>query len=537
MSQLHLLLADEDRPLLPEGAAQDLLGRATPVEAERRKDVDHLYSEDNTNDLAEQRWAIVYPKARPELLDLIGPLRALRESQQRAKVLTWALGPEEDGRALYREIYDGKLKRAEQPRYVLILGDLDEIQLSVQLRLAGAGAIGRLAFDRPEDYRAYADKAVSWDGREQGPEARTLLYGAYDAYDGAMHAGEQDLLAEVERGAPGSVQSFGRMRQAPLDGMRDLLQIAAEERPTVLLSVTHGLGSGRWSPEERRRRQGAMRLQSGVAVEAEQLRDRPFLPGGLWAYFACFGAGTPSRSRYAPWLQDLVETGELSGAPDVLQTLSKDRPFVSALTRAALANPRGPLGVLGHVDLAWGWSFRDESAGGASRAQRFASLLRSASEGDRFGLNLSAISNVQRGIGDRLLEYTEQEREGSLTPQDRALRGHDWMTWHDLGSWVLLGDPAARLPLTQAPPVPVDHLLPFSTQSTTQTAQPDTQQTAAAPAGPDLDTLETLVLAKLAGEPDVRTRAEAMGVGWPELRRLEQTYTEAGRRALAALRR
>lgn len=529
MSRIHLLLADEHRPLLSHGADQALLDRAAAVEAERRKKVNHLFDEDQTNDLAAQRWAVIYPRDRPELLDWIGPLLRLREAQQRAPALRLPLGPLDDGRELARQLYDGALKPADQPRYLLILGDLDEIGLAVQLRLASLGAVGRLALDRAEDYRSYAEKAVAWDGRTLSGPPRTLLYGAYDPIDGAMVAGEQDLLAPVAEGAGPTALSFGRRDQSAVDGLRALLQTAAEETPSVLLTVSHGLGSSRWAPEERRARQGALRVGSGVVLEAEQLRDRDFLPGGLWAFFACFGAGTPSRSRYASWLEELVSAGALDEAPDVLRTLASDRPFVSAITRAALANPRGPLGVLGHVDLAWGWSFRDEAAGGESRAQRFASVLTSARAGDRFGLSLGPLARVHRKTGDDLLDLVELEREGGLKPEDRARRGHQWMTWHDLGSWVLLGDPAARLPVPQA--AAVDPFAPLYSTAPSPVAQ-------AAPAsapGVDLETLESLVLAKLAGEPDVRGRAEAQGIPWPQLRRFEQSYTEAGRRALALM--
>ncbi len=537
MNSLHLLLADDAGPALPDGADAALLDRATLPEGTKK--VTHLFDEDRTNDLAAQRWAVVYPEGRPELLDLIGPLMSLREQQQRAKPLVRALGPEDDGRALYQELYDGKLPYAEQPRYVLLLGDLDEIAAEVQIRLGGAGAIGRLAFDRPEDYRAYADKAVAWDGRELGPSPRTLLYGAYDPYDGAMRAGEDDLLsavqADLESRSPRAQMSFGRKQQTPVDGLRALLASATEASPSVLLTVTHGLGSARWGEEERRKRQGALRITSGVALEAELVRDRPFLPGGLWALFACFGAGTPHHSRFDLWLRDLVSSGALSGAPNVLGTLAAGRPFVSALPKAALANPEGPLGVLGHIDLAWGWSFRDEAGGGESRAMRFAGLLTSAANGDRFGLGTGPIGRALRGAGHKLAEYTEKEKLGTLTPEDRKTRGHDWMTWHDLGAWILLGDPAARLPLTRARAPTTAELLGFPFP-----APPSPAASSAAPSqtsGPDVLTLESLVLAKLAGEADVRARAEAMGVSWPTLRRMEQAYTEAGRKALAELSR
>ena len=210
----------------------------------------------------------------------------------------------------------------------------------------------------------------------------------------------------------------------------------------------------------------------------------------------------------------------------MLGTLSTDRPFVSALAKAALANPRGPLGVLGHIDLAWGWSFRDEEAGGASRARRFANLLASAATGDRLGLGLGPIGRAQRGVGHKLVEYAEHQQRGPLRPDELRSRGHDWMTWHDLGAWVLLGDPAARLalPARQAPSFESLLGLPLPSPAPSKPAA-------------DLDTLVALVLAKLAGEPDARVRAEAAGLSWTELRRLEQAFVAAGREEIARIQK
>lgn len=534
-SPLHLFLADEHGPALPEGLDANSLDRAPQPEGARR--VLHLWSEEGTNDLAKQRWAVIYPRDRADLLDAIGPLLRRRAQQQGVDPLRFALAPDDDGAALRRELYDGRLAIADQPRYLLILGDLDQVSAEVQLRLGSTAAVGRLAFDRPEDYRSYAEKVVAWEERAQTGAPRLLLYGAYDPYDGAMRAGEADLLVEVDRlaGASGvPVSSFGRTLQSSQEGLRALLASAEAEAPTLLLTVSHGLGSGRWSPDERRARHGALRIDRALALEAEHLRERPFLPGGLWACFACFSAGTPTRSRFDLWLKDLAAQGAMGGAPNVLATLSTDRPFVAALPRAALANPQGPLGVLGHVDLAWGWSFRDEARGGETRAVRFASLLDSAARGDRFGLGLGPLARARIGAGHMLAEYAEKAQQGALTPEDLRARGHDWMTWHDLGAWILLGDPAARLPLPAPRALSWADLLPQPVPSPSPAHPAPVRAT---PADPDAVTLERLVLAKLAGEPDARARAEAAGVSWTELRRLEQIYTDAGRRALEAARR
>src|SRR5262249_40835011 len=95
-------------------------------------------------------------------------------------------------------------------------------------------------------------------------------------------------------------------------------------RPSVLLSVSHGLGEARrgWSEDEQRRFQGAMVIGDDQILDAEAMRAQPFLPGGMWFFLACFGVGTPAKSVYYPWLQVLAEHRAFGGSPqDVLQHL------------------------------------------------------------------------------------------------------------------------------------------------------------------------------------------------------------------------
>ena len=99
---------------------------------------------------------------------------------------------------------------------------------------------------------------------------------------------------------------------------------------------------------------------NATLYELNGLRGQPFLPGGMWFYLACFGAGTPASSAYHPWLSRLSDEGAYGGSLGaVLRALPApgERPFVAALPQAALASPRGPLAVIGHLDLAWTYGF------------------------------------------------------------------------------------------------------------------------------------------------------------------------------------
>src|SRR5262249_37299166 len=129
------------------------------------------------------------------------------------------------------------------------------------------------------------------------------------------------------------------------------------------------------------------------------------------------------------------------------------RPFVAALPQAALANPAGPLAVIGHVDLAWTYGFsgtRDLSESKKSRIYRPLEVL---VRGSRVGVALEALMEMYRGTNDDLSQSYQVEADaraqGRPDSTDRAERAHLWMLRNDLRGYVLLGDPAARLPLQQ----------------------------------------------------------------------------------------
>ncbi|MCA8964074.1 MAG: hypothetical protein KDC48_04280, partial [Planctomycetes bacterium] len=123
------------------------------------------------------------------------------------------------------------------------------------------------------------------------------------------------------------------------------------------------------------------------------------------------------------------------------------RPFVAALPKAALASERGPLGFVGHLDLAWTYGFRElRDAEANARPARFMALLREALAGARFGV---ALNELLRYFGEVNTELSVLE---GADVQDPATRGHLWMLRQDLAGYVLLGDPAARLPVRAPPP-------------------------------------------------------------------------------------
>lgn len=465
---LHLLLAhaDSHSPVLPQGLAlTSVLREPRPIPAVKPK---HLYDvTGDLNDLTSQRWAMVAPEGPrgDRLLECVARLRQLRAEQQhlrpeeshvfRVPPGMTALNAEEFRRKLL------KMHREEQPRYLLVLGGADEISFEFQQYLAVDRFVGRLAFPREEDFEVYVDKVLRAElGGPRAERARTLFYTAHDGtvatshgYDLLICPSLRDCQQSRQRGSfPASeVRELG----SPEDSSAaQLLASAAEPTPAVLLTLSHGDAGpeGGWSsPAEQRQRQGALVLDRSQVLMADDVARRPFLPGGVWIYFACFGAGTPERSLYTPWLQRLKDMG--AGGQKLKSVLASApldaRPFVAALPQAALANPEGPLAVIGHVDLAWSYAYHDLD--GHNHAARFANMLRDLVKHRRAGVGLHSLTSAIASVDARLAMLYQQDAEallgGGEPPREALDRAHLWMTRYDLAAYVLLGDPAVRLPL------------------------------------------------------------------------------------------
>ncbi|HYO72252.1 MAG TPA: hypothetical protein VEU33_39890 [Archangium sp.] len=552
--ELELLLAhaDDHRPVLESGLPDDSLGQA-PTSAQRSQMPTHLWDPGgDPNDLAAQRWGVIAPEgpAGDRLLALLAPLRQWREQQQGAPARCFRVSPGLGGPEAVRwkntVLRDESLPEREWPRYLLILGDLQQVSLEFQQGLGSDVFVGRLAFRDERGLSAYVDKVLRWErAPSKETRARSLFFTAHDGTAATRVGYQQLVLPSLQacrtRQQRGELNADFQEIGSPEDwSAQHLLDQAAMSRPGVLLSVSHGLGAPRkgWSSaSEQQALQGAMSLGREF-LRAEDVASRPFLPGGFWVYLACFGGGTPQSSPYFHWLRRLQDAWARMGSPEaVLASLPKagEPPFIAALPQAALANPEGPLALIAHVDLAWSYGFSDVDTQPRGRASRFLGLLRELVEGRRAGVGLSALL---RFASEANLELTlledgaESDRAvGRATAQDSVRRGHLWMMRQDVSGYVLLGDPAVRLPLAPAASRAVS---PSVSNAAALLGLPVGLPTAAS-AGPGVQTMEEAVVALMTGAESPKAIAARAGVSLAELRHWERTFREAGRAALAAL--
>lgn len=496
---LELFLSHDDThaPTLAEGLPPEAADDAPkPAIAAHDPDAGNLADSNFHNSLLKQRWGLIVPRGEigKELLRHIAPLQKLREEQQGAAAIVYEVDP---GMSVMQsnewisKDYQDRVERRESllPRYLLILGGPELVSWELQQMLGTECFVGRLAFSDAsggidhEGYEAYVAKVLRWERPDPVvlSKAPVLFYTVQDK-SGAVKQGATYLMAPSlsitrEDWSNGefpaqridaigeAAYEWGELTDALEKDAQAFLEKAASAQAGLLFSMSHGAGApskSPWSPAEQRARQGMMKM-GGQDAEAQLLsatQKGSFLPGGFWLYFACFGGGTPATSAYYSWLVRLKELGKYSDPTErLIQALPRpgEPPFVAALPQAALRNPNGPLGVVGHVDLAWSWSFLDDAVQltrGVKRGrhERFQGILKSLAVGGRFGAAHHTIARYAQSEGRRLLDMYDSEGRGEAeTAVTKAKKADVWMQRADLCAYVLLGDPAARLPIGQDP--------------------------------------------------------------------------------------
>jgi hypothetical protein len=571
-----LLVTAEGRAPVLEGGMDLLAAGGAPAPDPRPKPEQLWGDEADPDDLERQRWGVIAPvgDCGDRLIDAIAPLLEQRRRQQ-GRVPVYRVPARmtvaEAARWKKRVFRSGADVDDDLPRYQLIVGDLDEVPLAVQQIQATDGFVGRLAFDDLDGYRAYADKVVRWEDRPASvAEGQAILHAVRDGTS-ATRRGAEALIAPAEyilrrRRAAGDVR-YGELRvtgserptpdelwaaTAPATAATATAASAAgvpaaAARPSVLLSLSHGVGvpragraaAARDGAERQRREQGALSFGRGGLVTGTDLAGRGFLPGGMWLAVACFGAGTAETSDYRHWLDTLRRAGHAgSEIEHVLDTLAHERPFVAAVPKAALADPAGPLAFVGHVDLAWTYSFFDLDDRPRRRPGRIVGVIQALLNGHRAGVAMRKLMRFFAEVNTELTALQDArarcgaaiDDEEDADDRERARRGHLWMLRQDLAGYVLLGDPAVRLPITRGNRGTV------GAGSTPMGRAVGAGRAVGEQAGGQAEAVtraESAVLAVLGGDP-MSVTAGRHGLVQTELERLVASYQAAGRNALEA---
>ncbi len=121
------------------------------------------------------------------------------------------------------------------------------------------------------------------------------------------------------------------------------------------------------------------------------------------------------------------------------------RNLVARLPQKLLSLEKGgALAVIGHVDRAWSYSFVWAEAG--QQIETFQDMLTHLLRGHPIGWAMEHFNNHHAALSVELSKLLTKIQKGNTTISDKEL-ATAWTSSHDARNYIIIGDPAVRLPL------------------------------------------------------------------------------------------
>lgn len=412
--------------------------------------------------LDEAGWGVIFAQgADPEIREALAELLDLRRDQAN------------QNETLYREFRDETAYRRGQtkldfldehgsgpgevdprivPYYLLLVGSPEEIPFDFQYQLDMQHAVGRIWFETPEEYRSYARSVVAAES-ERPPARRPrdlALFGPSNPEDLFTHKTSPILVESFAQSLAPQQQDGWRVRkyQGPEATKQRLASLlGGGERPDLLLTATHGLCLPAEPRERQRALQGALICQEWPGPSwkgplspdwyfaANDVAGAADLQGMITLHFACYSGGTPQLDGF-----DWRPVGK--------RRVLAAEPFVAALPRRLMGHPGGgALAVAAHVDLVWHHSIWWRQR---PWPRTLETVVRRLLKGERVGRAFEPLNLRYAELTTDLSNHRQQEKDGPLSGRDDGALADLWVALNDTRGFVVLGDPAVRLPATEA---------------------------------------------------------------------------------------
>ncbi len=431
--------------------------------AKRQTEVEHLGAafDIDLDDVTQAGWAIVFHKDEDQAVkDAFAPLIEHRRKQigddNVVKVLEYRDGEQVIAWLARHKIKFGLVEPEKVPYYILLVGSPSRIPFVFGQALDVVYAVGRLHFDKVDQYQRYVESVLEYDKATKVPNGKEIVFwGPRNKNDKPTKLSSENLIKPLALGAEGEKSVIERASKAakvaytaklfePENSTKaNLLSVfrpdAGKSGPCLLFTASHGIG---WpnGHENQAGAQGALLCQDfpgrGLGplkpdhyFAAADLPKDARVHGLVCFHFACFSAGTPEADRFS------YEPGT---PPQALAP----NPFFSALPQALLSHPNGgALGVIGHVERAWQNSII--TAGAGTQLLPFENAIGFITKGLPLGWALKEFNDVFAASSVSLTNKI-REKDGGVEISDREIAGL-WLERNDAEGYVLMGDPAVCL--------------------------------------------------------------------------------------------
>lgn len=421
--------------------------------------------------LAQAGWGVIFAYAERDRLDEIkealAPLLTLRQEQAGERYREYA-GPDayrpgQDAQA-FRSRFGmgyGPVNPTKMAYYLLIVADPRTLPFDVQYQLAVQHAVGRIWFDNLADFNVYAQSVVAAETGKIARPKQATFFGVHNPDDRATELSATQLIQPLSTWAGQDQPQWQIQTIPPADAHKAQLSrnLGGDQTSALFFGASHGIGfpmgDSRQHPH-----QGALVCQDwpGEAnwqqpipqdfyLAGDDINDNANVAGMIAYFYACYGGGMPQEDYF----------GSTGNGPVQIA----DYPFLAQLPQRLLAHPKGgALAVVGHVERTWSTSFLWE---GSPQLETFQSTLKRLMEGhplgsanEYFGLRHAELATalsqkLELARVDRMYKMFTDDYHYAVAPL--------WTAHHDARSYVIIGDPAVRLAVS-------DTASPLEAQST-----------------------------------------------------------------------